>query len=108
MYCIQGVWQADVGIFVNTPLRRAWACADELLKPLGARGARYLNVVVAGAAFPANPGDPPPPATGIFSPEWPVVSRGPLSVGVDEAVLGSLERELRRAAGETVYEPVPD
>ena len=91
---------------VNTPLRSAWAFADEVLGILKPRGPRYLNVLVAGGAFPENPADPPIHQIGL-SPEWPVISRAPLNPAVDDTVLASIERELRRATGEMVYEPEP-
>jgi hypothetical protein len=103
IYWVQGVWQTRVESVVSGPLREAWTAADEMLDLLTPHGGRHLTIVVAGAMFPPNPAELPhwdQPPSGL-----PVVARGPLSRGVSDIVLASIERELRRATGEVVYEP---
>jgi schlafen family protein len=90
---------------VTGPVRVAWIAADEMLGLLEARGPRYVALTFAGGRFPPNSKDLPQRATD--RPKLPLASRGPLPPGVSEEMLGSLEREFRRALGEMVYEPDP-
>lgn len=120
-WIVRATWHGDIGIFwtmaiesqeidtihstIDGPIRQAWTAADELLGALGAQGARYLQLDVAGGGnFPPNEFDP------LFAmdPLRTVVGRGPLTAGVHETVLTSIERELRRAAGQMAYEEVRD
>jgi hypothetical protein len=107
IYCVTATSNAgDRSIVFRDPLRAAWTCAEELLGPLGAVGERHLTITAAGADFPSN-GTP----SGVLvqpmigSERWPTVLRGPLTSAVSDGALKSIERELSRAAGETVYEP---
>jgi hypothetical protein len=45
VYWVQGVWQADIGLIVNAPLRNAWMFADEVLGMLKPRRAAALQTL---------------------------------------------------------------
>jgi hypothetical protein len=103
IYWTQAIDAARIQSVAEGPVSQAWTAAEDLLIALGAQGARYLQLAVAGGSFRANPevvlrdGRPQevPPT---------VVGRGPLAPGVERTVLDSIERELRRATGEMAYE----
>jgi hypothetical protein len=101
VYWSMAVEQTSIPGMVSRPLKAAWECADELLGALKPQGARYLQLTVAGGPFPPNRsyqpyGDQPGPL--------PMVSRGPIAPGVNSETLASIERELRRTAGEPAFE----
>jgi len=100
LYWVQGVGEINVSSLVAQPLKQAWTCVEEVMRPLQPTGPRYLAIEAAGARFPHN-------AENLGGPlPRPAVERGPLASGLpDEDVLSSVERELRRARGEHVYEP---
>ncbi len=75
----------------GSPVANAWQCACDLLAALGIRGTSYLQMLV-GSPFP-------PP--GMVR-----VARDGAS-GPTENALADIERELRRANGEVIFEPVP-
>jgi hypothetical protein len=115
---IRAGWDGAVGIWwsmaieqtmpeslVAGPVRVAWTAADEILRSLEARGPRYIAVTFAGGRFPPNPMELP--QFGADRPKVPLAARGPLPAGISDEILGSLEREFRRALGEVVYEPDP-
>jgi hypothetical protein len=84
------VQQTTVASVVNVggPLDRAWRYADETLTFLGLKAPRYLQMVVGVPLPSANPAR---------------VGRG-LVFGPDQDALASVSRELRRAAGEMIFE----
>lgn len=94
VYWTQAVESVRVDSIVRNPVAHAWRVAEDLLIGLGAQSARYLQLAVAGWSFPANLAPLPPT----------VVGRGPLSPGVHDDVLDSIQRELRRAIGDMAYE----
>jgi len=103
IYWVQGVTQTRVESVVDGPVRTAWMAADEILDMLAPQGSRHIAVVMAGAMFPPNPADQ---ATWEQShPEHPLVGRGPIDRGVNDTIIASIARELRRATGEMAYEP---
>lgn len=102
IYWSMAVEQTSIPSVVERPLKAAWACADELLGELQPQGPRYLEITVAGGAFPVGPAAVSLP--GEPRPNPPTIMRGPLAPGVDHDTLASIERELRRAAGEPAFE----
>ena len=72
-------------------------------------GVALLPASHRGGSFRPNPTPTPdtPPIDGTEVPPT-VVGRGPLPPGVNRTVLESIERELRRATGEMVYEEAPE
>jgi hypothetical protein len=100
IYWVQGVDQTAIDSIVKGPVRHAWMSADELLDELAPQGPRYLQVAMAGGSFPPNRTHHP----GEILPDPSTAARGPINRGVDEVVLASIERELRRATGEMAYE----
>lgn len=105
VYWASGVNEFVIQSVVGGPVRQAWALAEETLRTLGPQGPRHLQLVVAGGPFIDNP--PPYLMTGIdYTP--PVIGRGPIAAGVQDDILASIERELRRTAGEMALEPDPD
>lgn len=106
VYWVGGVDQAFIDSTVNKPVRAAWTAAEAILDGLAPQGPRYLEVVVAGGPFPPN-GPGPASPRGYQPPPATVIGRGPLTPGVHETVLTSIERELRRATGEMAYEEAP-
>jgi hypothetical protein len=105
-----GIWwtkaitQTIVESLVAGPIRTAWIALEEMLRPLGAQEPHYVYLTIAGGSFPPNPRDLPQRAE---RPKLPTLSRGPLAGQVTDEMLASVERELRRALGEMVYEPDP-
>jgi hypothetical protein len=73
---------------LGSPLGRAWRFGDGALTALGVHSPRYLHMIV-GAPFP--------PAA------LPKIARGGV-FGPTEDALASIERELRRASGEVIFE----
>ncbi len=76
----------------GSPLDRAWQFAHQILYDLGLHAPRYLHLIV-GAPFPPS--------------ELPRVARGGV-LEPTEYALASVERELRRAGGEMIFEAEPD
>jgi hypothetical protein len=104
VYWTLAVTQLNIDSVVDGPLKQAWVAAEEILKLLAPRGGRYLHIQLAGGTLPPNRRDEP--QWGGRRPALPVVSQGPLDAGTDDTVLASIARELHRATGEMVYEPV--
>lgn len=73
------------------PLEQAWRYAHETLLDLGLRGPSYLQMIV-GVPIPL--------------PDTAIVGRGPV-FGPTEEAMASIERELRRAVGEPIFEAEP-
>ena len=96
MFWSQGGRQGGVELACGEPLREAWLCLEEILSMLGAQGPRYLSLFMAGPMFLPDRVTHMPPKN---------VQRGPLERDVNSTTLKSIERELRRATGEAVYEP---
>jgi hypothetical protein len=78
----------------------SWRTAGALLEALGGFGPVQMELQVQGnGRLPGAPvGDPPPRMR---------LGRGPYSSPPEERMLRGVERELRRAVGEPVYEPGP-
>jgi hypothetical protein len=85
------VQHTTVASLVNGPLARAWQYAHDTLTSLGLNAPSYLCVIVG---VPFSP------------PHRPLVARGGVS-GQTEEILASIERELRRAGGEMIFEDEP-
>jgi hypothetical protein len=79
-------------------INAAWRAAAELLTELGGYGPAYMALEIdpADVLIGAPTGNPPPHIR---------IDRGPIDRDFDPAHLASVERELRRAARERVYEP---
>jgi hypothetical protein len=95
VYWVPGVDRADIRSIVEGPIREAWAVAEQILGGLAPQGPRYLQLALAGDRFPHH-------AAGVVP---TIVGRGPVGASVEESLLASVEREMRRATGEMAYEP---
>lgn len=105
IWWIKAITQTVVETLVDGPIRIAWTALEEILRPLGAKEPHYAYLTMAGGRFSPNPRELPQWES--ERPKLPIVSRGPLVGLVTDDTLASVERELRRAFGEMVYEPDP-
>jgi hypothetical protein len=106
---VQARWDGTVGIHYSTeiepvtaeqmasgPVKEAWAAASALVRQLGGYGDAYFALRTKGGAGMRTLDGKNLDAN---------IRRGPFSIVPDDEMVASVERELRRAAGETVYEP---
>ena len=87
---VQRTTVASLVTGVNSPLAKAWRYAHETLTELGIGAPRYLNLRV---------GIPLPPPFASVARE--------AVFGPSEDALASIQRELRRASGEMIFEAEP-
>jgi hypothetical protein len=89
------VQQTSLDEMVGDQIRRAWSSADEVLNMLAPDGGRYLHIIAAGGEYAPNEDGPREP---------PELARGPLTSGLSEPMLASIQRELERATGLFAFE----
>ncbi len=81
---------------VTDSMKDAWLAAGELLAALGGYGPTHMELRIEGGGALLGPKGAPMPRIRM--------GRGPLEAAPEERVFDGLERELRRATGEKVYE----
>jgi hypothetical protein len=108
-WTVRATWDGSVGIHYMTDtetvlpgqlaegaIKDAWLTGSDLLQALAGYGPTYMELRVEGATGFRIRGEEQLPLLSL--------SRGPLDEPPGRAELASVERELRRARGETVYE----
>lgn len=95
-----GAWDIDsvAALHLSSELiNGAWTTASRVLEKLGGYGPHHMELQIQGEdALIGGPKGNPMPRIQI--------GRGPVESPPDEAQFSSVERELRRATGEVVYE----
>jgi hypothetical protein len=96
-----GAWDVesvDARQLANELINGAWRTAGHILEELGGYGPTHMEVQIQGedALIGGPKGNPMPRVQ---------MGRGPLDEMPGEKQFASVERELRRASGEGVYEP---
>jgi hypothetical protein len=102
----QEVINTHIETLVEHTVRRAWRIGDEIISALGAQDSRFLCLISAGGMLPPHRGDSYTETTVLDS--FPTVALGPLTSGIDDAVLAGIERDLMRSLNQMAYEPEPD
>ena len=95
-----GAWDVesiDARQLASELINAAWTTAGHILGELGGYGPTHMELQVQGedALIGGPRGNPMPRIR---------VGRGPLEAPLGEEMFASVERELRRASGEAVYE----
>ena len=106
---VRGIWDGTIVIYaawetntvfaehiVKEMIEPAWHTALELLNSLGGYGPTYTEMRIEGGSSLYGPGDSKLPRI--------MMGRGPMDGMPSSEVMASVERELRRACGEHVYE----